>query len=164
MSDIPTRIRSRQNLHDAMLGIGELDARRRKLAEQQKKAVEKAKAKNATEIAELDEQIQETAAKCGAYVDANREAVLGDKKSVVTEAGAIALRKLATGIEVTDDAAAIAYLDTEEMDEYLTRKTTLDKRALVKDTPAVPGVSYTANREQLTFTPTTSGEKVAVEL
>ena len=160
----PIRVRSRANLYDAIRRVGTMDARRIALRLKLAKQIETAKARYADELAELDDAIADQAEKLAAYVAGHQDSVLGGAKTVMTEAGEIAIRALPVQVEVTDQDAAVAHLENSGQDAYIRRSVTLDKRALVKDKPAVEGLGYVEGRQQVVVTPITSGEKIAVQL
>jgi phage host-nuclease inhibitor protein Gam len=151
-------------LQQAMLDIGTADKRRQAIRTKQAEAVEKAKATYADELADLDAFVEDYAAKVATYINANRVAILGNSKTVVTEAGEIATRALPDTLGEHDPKAVIDALKKKGLDAFLSVKTSLDTRALLKSKPVVKGLSYETGREQIVFTPVTSGAKVAVKL
>lgn len=155
------RVRSAPTLHEAIRTVGTLDARRQAIRTKLAKRIADAKAKHADELAELDAAVDDQVDKIRGYVAKNRAAVFGADKSVMTEAGELALRALPTSVEVEDEAAALEALTGTE---FVRVTVALDKRALVKHQPEAEGLAYVEGREKLFITPITSGDKVAVDL
>lgn len=58
---------------------------------------------------------------------------------------------------------AIENITADDKPEYLRYSVALDKRAILKDKPAIPGLDY-EDAEQLVIIPITSGDRVAVQL
>lgn len=160
----PIRVRSRTSLYDAIKHVGTMDARRIALRLKLAKQIETARARYADELANLDDAIEDQAQRLATYIFHYQDVLLGDAKTVMTEAGEIAIRALPVQVEITDQDAAVAHLENSGQDAYIRRSVSLDKRALVKDQPAVEGLAYVENRQQIVVTPITSGEKIAVQL
>ncbi len=162
----PDRVRSLPTLHQAIRAVGEMDARRASIRLKQAKAVEKLRARDADELATLDAAIADQMDKVGRYIGGCIPAFFYDgKRTMMTEAGEVALRALPVQVLVHDEAAAIDESRAiGDGDTYIRTKTNLDLRALAKDRPILEGIEYVENREQLVITPITSGEKIAVQL
>ncbi len=103
-----------------------------------------------TRLAELAKKIHEEIGGIEAYANDHRDEILiGELKSVSFAAGRIGWRLppwkvlfLKKGAEI-----ALAYLKKRRMETYLRRTVEIDKEALLKDQPVVPGIKYSQKEE-----------------
>lgn len=98
-----------------------------------------------------------------AYVAENRDELLAGQKSVDLKGGTIAVRLTPASCQIEDEADLLRRLLKGKREEFLNRKVTIDKRALLSARPRFKGVAYVQG-ERLDVTPATSAQKTSVNL
>lgn len=159
----PVRVKSGPTLNEGLAVLGKLQAEKDRLTRIRDQRVAEVEARYAVAISDLQAAIEEQTRRLRDYIAKNRERLLGDGNKAVIEAGEIYVRKLPMRVEVTDAEIAIVNLSNRNLDAYLRTTVALDKVALKKDQPNVPGIAYVEG-EQLELKPSACTTKVTTEL
>ena len=162
----PTRVRSANTLDLAIRHLGEVKQHQSELLAERDRRLAEINAEYGPTIESLDGAIDAQMKQIGTYVEANREALFGKKKSTDLEAGRVALVSGRPTVQVDDQDVAIAALKKlrGKASTCVITKTSLDKRALLNLRPEVEGVTYVEGTERLQVKPVITGTLISAEL
>lgn len=133
-----------------LLSIGEEQKKINLAKKKAKEAIEKIKQDLETELAPLTKERDTFFTALYTFAQGKKEELTAKLRSVKTEEGVFGWRFTPPYVQVDeggDDDSIIAYLRGNEMMQYVRVKYELDREALLRDRPEVPGVSYETREE-----------------